>query len=97
MAQHLFTLKGLCNETYHEALGRWVKKILIGQGCLKLEITSMLDLQHGATNLLATSSFYQRKILLAGKPSHPTMPAARAATLIVMQNLPKTIPAGTHR
>jgi hypothetical protein len=80
-AQRSFTLEGLCRGAYHEVLAPWVKKILIGQGRLKLETASMSDLQAGATKLLATSSYYQGNILLAGKPPRSTAsPAARAAT-----------------
>jgi hypothetical protein len=71
-ARQSFTLEGLRHGAYHDALGPWVKKILIGQGRLKLESASMDDLQHDATDLLTTSAFYQGKILLASKPIWPS-------------------------
>lgn len=75
-----FVLEGLRRGAYHEVLGPWVKKILIGQERLKLDTTTMSSLQHGATDLIATSSFYQGNILLAGKMPRPTGATARAAT-----------------
>jgi hypothetical protein len=53
-AQKSFTLEGLRQGAYHVVLAPWVKKILIGQGRLKLETASLGGLQHGATDLLAT-------------------------------------------
>jgi hypothetical protein len=79
-AHKSFTLEGLRQGAYHEVLGPWVKKILIGQGRIKLETASMADLQHGATDLLATSTFFKGNVLLAGKLPRPTAPTARAAT-----------------
>jgi hypothetical protein len=79
-AQKLFTLDGLCKGAYHEVLGPWVKKTLIGQGQIKLETATMATLQHGATDLLATSSFYKGNVLAPGKLPRPITPAACAAT-----------------
>jgi hypothetical protein len=80
IAQKSFILEGLRRGAYHEVLGPWVKKILIGQGRLKLETSTMSSLQHGATDLIAASTFYQGNILLPGKMPRPTGAAARAAT-----------------
>jgi hypothetical protein len=66
---------------YHEILAPWVNNILIGQGHIKLEtVTTMAELQNGATNLLATSSFYRGNVLLAGRLPCPPVPTACAAT-----------------
>jgi hypothetical protein len=78
-AQKSFTLEGLRRGAYHEVLGPWVKKILIGQGRLKLDSATMADLQHGATDLLTTSTFFKGNILFAGKARAPS-PAARLVT-----------------
>jgi hypothetical protein len=79
-AQKSFTLEGLRQGVYYKVLGPWVKKILIGQGRIKLETASMADLQHGATDLLATSTYFKGNVLLPGKLPRPTAPNARAAT-----------------
>jgi hypothetical protein len=79
-AQKSFTLEGLRRGAYHKVLGPWVKKTLIGQGRLKLDTATMSSLQHGATDLLATSHFFKGNVLLAGKLPHPVAAAARAAT-----------------
>jgi hypothetical protein len=76
-AQKSFTLKGLRHGAYHEVLGPWVKKTLIGQGHLKLATASLSSLQHGATDLLATSNYFKGNILMPGKL--PVTPAARKA------------------
>jgi hypothetical protein len=47
---------------------------------VKLKTASMKTLQHGATDLLATSSYYKGNILLAGKAPRPSGPAARLVT-----------------
>jgi hypothetical protein len=76
-AQKSFTLEGLWQGAYHKVLGGpWVKKILIRQGRLKLEMASMTDLQHGATDLLATSTYFKNNALMPGKLSHPRAPSA---------------------
>jgi hypothetical protein len=80
-AQKSFLLEGLRRGAYSSVLGTWVKKILISQGRLTLSTATMSDLQHGATDLLATSIYYKGNVLLAGRTTPPPpCPAARAAT-----------------
>jgi hypothetical protein len=71
-AQKSFTLEGLRRGAYSDILGPWVKKILISQGRLKLDTATMSELQHGATDLIATSIYYKGNSLLPGKPRAAT-------------------------
>jgi hypothetical protein len=94
-AQKSFALEGLRRGAYHEVLGPWVKKILIGQGRIKLDSATVANFQHGVTDLLATSSFHRQNILLAGRL--PKDASARLATDVPSgstspDNVPSTDP-----
>jgi hypothetical protein len=60
-------LKGLENGAYYEVLAPWVRKVLAGQNRLKVESSSIEDLQQAGTNLLVTSRFYKDHTIQAGK------------------------------
>jgi hypothetical protein len=80
-AQKSFLLEALRRGAYSSVLGTWVKKILISQGRITLATSTMYNLQHGATNLLATSIYYKGNVLLAGRTTPlPPCAVARAAT-----------------
>jgi hypothetical protein len=89
MSRKTLALKGLENGSYHEVLGPWVKKVLAGQNRIKVDTSSLDDIQREATNILVTSRFYQDHTIQPGKlpakacaaglrpppPSSPSPPA----------------------
>jgi hypothetical protein len=66
MSRKTLALKGLENGSYHEVLGPWGKKVLAGQNRIKVDTSSLDDIQREATNILVTSRFYQDHTIQPG-------------------------------
>jgi hypothetical protein len=68
LTQKLVFVFGLEKGAYHEVLAPFAKKLQLGQGKLKLQTSSLADIQKQATNVLVSSKYYLDNLLQPGKP-----------------------------